>query len=243
MEEKKEEEKFLATAAQTESNAGFEDINSDTLSITFIKLLQKLSPELDEAKPEYNKDAKVGMFTNSVTKELMGNKFKCIVIGFERIYAEWKPDRGGLVGYHSPAQATALTVSTKFGKWKTEEGNELIENYMYKVLIEGQEEKGIMVIAMVSSNITVAKGWNRELTTTIMGDGTKALPHFMVWEIGSILVTKGQNSWYKYEVKKAGLISKQQYELVAKERKVLTEKKIEYKGEEVKEKEALPENY
>ena len=119
-------DKILSFAHVDDTMEGFEDINNMTMAIPFIKILQKLSPELNKAKTTFVKDAKVGDFFNTVTKEVYGNGINAVVIKFERIYTEWLSKRGGLVGYHSPEDAEKIAVNPeKFGGWKTDSGNDL----------------------------------------------------------------------------------------------------------------------
>ena len=154
---------------------GFEDINNLTMAIPFIKILQQLSPELNKAKTTFVKDAKVGDFFNTVTKEVYGASIEVIILKFERIYTEWLPNRGGLVSYHSPEDAERIAINPeKFGGWKTDSGNDLQENYVYYILIVGHEDEGIAVISMSSSGLKVAKKLNRLLVTHILSNGKRA---------------------------------------------------------------------
>ena len=228
--DKDEELKAKATVAFNEADTmeGFEDINGSTMAIPFVRILQKLSPQLNKQKPEYIAGAEEGDWFNSTTKEVYGPSINAIVLKFERIYIEWKPNRGGFVGYHTPENAERIAVDTTFGNWKTKDGNELAENYVYMILVEGHENEGIMVLSLSSSAIKVAKEWNRLMTTHIMENGQRAKPYYIVWQIGTDYKENEKGSWYVPTVKFVRYIDEKQYSLTQTERKALPSKKIDY---------------
>jgi len=209
---------------------GFEDINVDTMSVPFIKIANKLSPALDEHKSEYIEGLKEGQFYNSVTNEIYGNELEVIVLRYEHMYVEWKPNRGGFVDFHTPENAEALAYDRTFGKWKTEEGNELSENYTYLVLIVGKEAEGPHVIVLSSTNIKSAQKWNRMLITHVMENGKKASPYFLRWTISTDYTSNEKGAWYGFKVKPAqGIyINKAQFEVALKEREALPSRRVDY---------------
>ena len=229
----------LKTAAQAafneaDSMEGFEDINGSTMAIPFVRILQDLSPQLNKKKPEYIEGAEAGDWLNSTTKEVYGPEINVIVLKFERIYIEWKPNRGGFVSYHTPENAERLAVDTTFGNWKTKEGNELTENYVYMILIEGHEAEGIVVLSLSSSAIKVAKEWNRLMTTHIMSNGQRARPYYLIWKLSSEYKENDKGAWYQPSIKFVRYINQQQYELTGSERKALPSKRVDYAQIEAK---------
>ena len=229
----------LKTAAQAafneaDSMEGFEDINGSTMAIPFVRILQDLSPQLNKKKPEYIEGAEAGDWLNSTTKEVYGPEINVIVLKFERIYIEWKPNRGGFVSYHTPENAERLAVDTTFGNWKTKEGNELTENYVYMILIEGHEAEGIVVLSLSSSAIKVAKEWNRLMTTHIMSNGQRARPYYLIWKLSSEYKENDKGAWYQPSIKFVRYINQQQYELTGTERKALPSKRVDYAQIEAK---------
>lgn len=208
---------------------GFEQITRDTMSIPFVRVLQKLSPQLDKQKPEYVEGATEGDFFNTITRTVYGKKLRIICGNFEQVFIEWRPNRGGLVGYHTKEHAEAIAADKTFGKWTTEDGNLLQENYVYMVLIEGHENEGICVLSLASSMIKEARAWNRLMTTHIMPNGQKALPYYLVWDVTSEPVKNDKGSWYKPKIVWAGYVNEEQYTKVKNERKALPSKTVDYK--------------
>lgn len=211
-----------------DSMEGFEDINGSTMAIPFVRILQKLSPQLNKQKQEFIDGAEEGDWYNSTTKEVYGPEINVLVLKFERVFIEWKPNRGGFVGYHTPENAERIAVDTTFGNWKTKEGNELSETYVYMILIEGHEAEGIVVLSFSSSAIKVAREWNRLMTTHIMADGQRAKPYYLVWNLSTDYKENEKGSWYNPKLKFMRYIDERQYALAGSERKALPSKKVDY---------------
>lgn len=208
---------------------GFEDITQSTMAIPFVRIAQQLTPQLKKNKPEYIEGLEEGMFFNTITKEVYGNSFQCIVLKFEHVYIEWRPERGGFVGYHTPENAERIAVDHTFGNWKTKEGNLLQENYVYLLLIAGHEKEGVVVFSLSSSMIKTAREWNRLMTTHVMENGKKAMPYYLVWEVSTEYRSNEKGDWYVPVVKYVGYIGEKQYEVAKNERKVLPSRQIDYR--------------
>lgn len=207
---------------------GFEEVNAETVSIPFLKLAQDLTPQLKKTKPNYIPDLELGQFFNSVTGDIYGASFTAIILKFERIYIEWLPNRGGFVGYHSPENAERLADDKTFGKWKTREGNDLVEYYAYYILIEGHEHEGPIIMSLTSSAIKEAKMLNRLMTTHMMDNGERAMPYFLKWTVNSVFTTKGENEFYGYKFVFKDYINEEQFNLIGPERKALPDKPVDY---------------
>lgn len=231
----------LDFVSPTDTAAGFEDISMDTMAIPFIQILQKGSPQVNKQKPEYIAGAEAGMFYNSVTKKVYGAAIDVIVLSFQHIYTEWKPNRGGFVARHTFEEGERLaTDRAVFGKFKTAEGNDLIENYVYFVLVVGHEAEGAAVMSLASSNIGAAKTWNRLMVSTVMPNGKKALPHWLVFHVATVYAENDKGDWFKLDVKGAGYVNKGQYEIVTPERMALPGRSVDYAQIDAPKKEDIP---
>jgi len=216
---------------------GFEDINSSTKAIPFLKLAQDLTPQTKKNKPEYIEGLEVGQFFNSVTGDVYGTEIDVIIAKFEHMYIEWKPDRGGFVQYLTPEVAEKeATDKSVFGKWKTASGNELREYYAYYTIIAGREEEGILIMSLTSTAIKTAKMLNKMMTTHLMDDvdkngkptQVKAKPFYLVYTLNSALQTKGANDFYGYRFTFKDFINEKQYAVVGTERVALPDKTVNY---------------
>jgi hypothetical protein len=207
---------------------GFEQISTQTMAIPFVRIAQDSSPQLKKNNPGYIEELEAGDFFNTVSKVVYGKKLKAIVLKFERIYIEWLPNRGGFVGYHSVENAERIAADKTFGKWKTETGNILQENYVYFLLLDGHEKEGINVFSLYSSAIKSAREWNRLLTTHVLDNGKRALPYYLVWEITSEHIEKEPYDWYVPRMSFSGYINEKQYKIIGPERKALPERQVDY---------------
>lgn len=68
------------------AGAGLEHADSETMAIPFLRVLQKSSPQCDEAMSEFNEAARPGMLLDTVTGDLMSGKEGITILpcAFER---------------------------------------------------------------------------------------------------------------------------------------------------------------
>ena len=174
---------------------GYEDISINDVSVPFLRILQKLLPQCDEGQEEYNKEAKPGMFLNSLTGELYGVSCKVIPVKYEKSWLEWKPNRGGFVGSHLPK---SIQVDTSdYSAWKrVDNGNDITETVNYYCILPDYPEAGLIVLSLTSSALKHAKAWNNQIMTTRLKNGAKAPFFSSVWELSTKLNKNDQGSWY-----------------------------------------------
>lgn len=190
--------KTLATFIdQNDTADGFEDMDSSTRAIPFIKVVNAMSPELDEANPNFIQGVKQGDIVNSVTHMNYGKALHMVVVKFEHIVTEWKPNRGGFVGYHTPLEGEKLAVDKTFGSWKSKEGNDLVDTYMYYVVIEGHENDGVVVFAADSSDLKEGRKLNAMMSTRFDANGKRAMGYHQVYNMYTMKTSNDKGSWYK----------------------------------------------
>lgn len=211
-----------------DSLEGFEAININTIAIPFIKLAQDLSPQLKKSKPEYIEGLVVGDFFNSVTGNNYGKTFDFTVIKFEHIFTEWKPNRGGFVGYHDVDEAYKIAVSTKFNEMKTSEGNDLIETYMYYILMSGKEKDGVLILSASSTAIKNAKKLNSMMNMQYFANGDKALPYHQVYTAKSSMVSDSKNEWWVIDFSFKEFVNETLYLAAKEQRTLIKSKTIDY---------------
>jgi hypothetical protein len=142
---------ITVNAYADDAGEGLENISSDELLIPFIRILQGLSPEVDEAESKHIPDAKPGQMFNTATQELFDGTRGILFLPVRRThtFGEFTPRlQGG--GFHgvwdeSDARIPALRAAQGgFGKLALENGNELIETYsiyglVAPMLLEGEK--------------------------------------------------------------------------------------------------------
>lgn len=186
------------------AGAGMEDIGAEDIKIPFLALAQDLSPEVKKQKDEYIEGLEVGQFFNSVTGEIYPEELYVVPCQRQHVFVEWVPrDKGGgLVDVHqidSPVVQQCRRTQP-MGKYKTDEGNDLIETYYVFCLMinkEATEIIGPIVLAFTSTKIKVYK----RIMTMIMGlkvpKGQKRPPLFAHrWKVSSKLETNSAKQDY-----------------------------------------------
>jgi len=208
---------------------GFEGLGIDTMAIPFIKVLNAMSPELDESESRYMAGAKLGDIVNSVTHKNYGKSIDFVVIKFEHIFIEWLPERGGFAGYHQPEEAMALAIDpTKFGTKKASNGNDLDETYMYYMVINGHEEDGVVIFSADSADLKQGKILNTLLLTKRFADGQKALPHHQIITGTTVDMKNDKGKWKALTFTFKEFVDENVYNIVMQERKLLAGKKVDY---------------
>lgn len=115
----KKEEMLPAVAFDFEADAGagMEGTDSDSFAIPFLRILQKLSPQCDEANAEFVEGAKAGMLFNSVSGKLYDGKagVHFLPCAFQRRFIQWAPkgSEGGFKGEFLPEEITAMRTEGK----------------------------------------------------------------------------------------------------------------------------------
>ena len=159
-----------------DTGVGFEGQSADTLQIPFLSLLQ------DGSKAVKEKGFAPGTFFNTVTEECLGEEVFFVPAHVEHVYVEWVPRKkgGGFVGIHqknSTVVVEARRQSADFGKYATEEGNDLVETLrVYGALCLSDGDVQPIVIPFWSTKIGVYRKWNTRVTMfTVAGPGGKKI--------------------------------------------------------------------
>lgn len=192
---------------------GFTDLKATDYAVPFLVILQKLSPQCDEAGKEFIPEAKPGMLFNTATKQLYpgdtGVGF--IPVHASHQYTEWVPltQGGGFVGTHAVDAAIVLKAietagGQRFGKLVTEKGNELVEcYYVYGILLapDGPQQ---VVLAFSSTQIKKFKAWMTHARTIMVTSptGRKVNPPMFahVWRLASKPEENNKGKWSGWNI-------------------------------------------
>lgn len=182
---------------------GLDDVTSEDKGLPFFKVLQPLSPEVEEIA-----GAQAGMIINTATKELH-TSIRFVPVCREHVYVEWVPrdNGGGIVGTHQLVDPIVIEArkETRVGKHELKNGNELIETfYLYGMVLDAEDNPTPAVISFTSTMIAAYK----QLTTrsdSLMfrtKDGRKLkFPWFAhVWKLGTEKKKKDKYTWHVWTV-------------------------------------------
>lgn len=194
---------------EDDSGAGFENADKDSFALPFLALLQKMSPQVDEALPEYIDGAKAGMWCNTVTSEIYDGKegIRVVPCAYQRVFLEWVPrdQGGGFVAEYPVDKGLELLAGCTQDDKKRDilpNGNELQDTRVHYVLIVGED--GSYAPGILSLSRTNTKGSRKWMS--IMdgiklprsnGAGVFTPPMFShIYRLTTVMRSNDQGSWY-----------------------------------------------
>lgn len=225
---KKEEEQAVATVnpanlpvglsldtLQEDAGKGSQNVQATDTQTPIISILQANSPQCKKSDGKYIKGAEEGSLYNNVTGEVYSGEEGITVIPcfFEKVYIEWKPNRGGFVAIHgadTPLRDQVKMVVTAEGKEvpTLPNGNNLIEtnqHYVLKVNADGSFEPA--VIAMTSSALKASRQWNtlikRVMLTGKNGPFNPA-SYYCCYKLSTAARQKDDYTWSSWRVESLG---------------------------------------
>lgn len=101
-----------------DAGRGMEGATSESYAIPFLNVLQKGSPQVDEASGVAIEGAKAGMLFETVTQKMIDGKVGAIFIpcAYKRVFIQWGPREGagqGFKGEHSPETVAQMRADGK----------------------------------------------------------------------------------------------------------------------------------
>ena len=195
-----------------DAHAGFENVNTTSLALPILKLLQNGSGEAQKRNQNYVEGAEPGMFLNTVTKKLYdGAKgIEVIPCHYKLEYQEWADFGTGSGRPENIFDANSDILS----KTKNENGKDRLENGNYiqtvgqhYVLIRDGNSTENALISMSSSQGKVSRKWNSMMMSiTLDGkNGPYTPPSFShKYKLTSVLNSGKGNQWYGFNVTQVG---------------------------------------
>jgi hypothetical protein len=199
-----EQDMFAADAG-----VGVNDLGSEDLAIPFLKVLQKMSDELDDLE-----DAKAGDIYNTVTKEVVKGKkgVKVINCAYNLQYIEWEP-RGSGTGAPYAIYGAGDTIP------KVERGDDnkdyvvggsgrylerTAQHYVLIVDDDGMTQQALL--PMKSTQFKKSKQWNSAMRALKMKDTKGELftpPRFShIWRLETTPEENTNGSWHGWVISK-----------------------------------------
>jgi hypothetical protein len=178
---------------------GFEGADFESYATPFLRILQQNSPQVLEDTDQYIPDAKPGYFFNNVTNILYGKTVTVIPVRYERMFLEWKPERGGFVAIHSVEEGMAISVPGKsFGsRIHKENGNILQDTHTFYLLVAGREEEGPLVLPLTSTGIRHSRKWLSMAKMLRLPNRAAAPLYSSTYKLSTILNENDQGRWYQ----------------------------------------------
>lgn len=96
----------------TDVGGGMEGADRESFAVPFLRALQKMSPQVDEAQAEYVEGAKPGMLYNTVTGKLYDGKEGVLVLpcAYQRRFIRWAPqgEAASFKGEYTPEEVARM---------------------------------------------------------------------------------------------------------------------------------------
>ncbi len=195
-----------------DAHAGFENVNTSSLALPILKLMQNGSGEAQKRNQNYVEGAEPGMLLNTVTKKLYdGAKgIEVIPCHYKLEYQEWADFGTGSGRPENIYDANSDILSktkNEMGKDRLDNGNYILTVGQHYVLIRDGNSTENALISMSSSQGKVSRKWNSMMMSiTLDGEnGPYTPPSFShKYRLTSVLNSGKGNQWYGYNVTKVG---------------------------------------
>jgi hypothetical protein len=188
---------------------GFEQTTGDDYAVPFLKILQKMSPEVDRDNPAFIEGAEPGQFLNTATAKLYRGA-TIVPCYYRHAMVEWKPreDGGGFVAQHDPGVEVGMTRDES-GRWETGRGTYLADTrYFFCLHVTEEGEPEPVVLPFASTQIKKARTWMTRMQALRMPgpEGTRVpMPMFAnLWRITDVPEQNDKGTWRGYKVELVG---------------------------------------
>jgi len=196
-----------------DAGIGVNNLGSEDLAIPFIKVLQKMSDELDDLD-----NAKAGDIYNTVTKDVIKGKdgVRVINCAYNLQYIEWDPRGTGTGAPHAIYGAGDDIPVTERGddnKDYVVDGNgryleRTAQHYVLVVDEDGVTQQALL--PMKSTQFKKSKQWNSAMRSLKMKDGNGNLftpPRFShIWKLETVSEENKNGSWHGWQISKDGVV-------------------------------------
>jgi hypothetical protein len=209
---KAEDPKVPATAGAFDmsrfqtGSTGLEKVTSNDLLIPRIVILQGLSPQCTQGKPEYNEDLRPGMFFDVGLSESFGKgPLAFLPVAFDKKWIEWAPrDSGkGLQNIYDTDEIMDQTEPDQNGRDMLPNGNYVVEtSQVYGLNLNAKLRPSF--ISFTSTQLKKARRWMTLATTqTIeMPDGNEvAAPlWYRAYKLGTVGESNSKGAWIGFTI-------------------------------------------
>lgn len=190
------------------AGGGLQNVTSRDLLIPRLTILQALSPQVNQRKPEYIDGAKSGDICDVGTQELFEAPLTVLPVIFVKQWIEWAPrgSGGGLVRIHNTPDILQYAQRDKEGAGPFLDNGNLIQEtaQFYCLNLSAMGRRSF--IPMASTQLKVARGWLTKVQTEkiVRADGTYWTPpfYFRVYELSVVEASNAKGDWFTWRVEK-----------------------------------------
>ena len=204
----KEEQQTLEGLLQSK---GFEGATSGSYAMPFLRILQKLSPEVDRDDNAFVKGARPGMIYHTISKKAF-KIINIIPLQYRDTYIEWIPRSkgGGFVQEYDALDQMTKEVLSSCSKEENKNilpnGNEFKLHSNYFCAFEEDDEWEPVMISMSSSQLKTSRIWLSTMRRMVLEVNGKSYRNINIrsfqWAMSTELLENDKGKWYgwTYEV-------------------------------------------
>lgn len=176
-----EKEKDLSDYLDEVAGQGFENMSSNETAVPRLNIAQALSDVVS------NGNVPQGHFYNSISGKDYGDTIDVVVCHFQKMWVEWKKNQGGYVATHEIGSIEVTGDNYTGMEHKDAEGNvnDVIETWMYLVILPDHLEDGYLVFSSTRGNLKYLKGWNTQMKYLRTPSGKPAPLFSSVWTMST----------------------------------------------------------
>lgn len=206
---------------------GMEGADKDSFAIPFLRVLQKISPQCDEADAAYVEGAKGGTLYNSVTNRLYDGKEGVIFLpcAFQRRFLQWAPrgTDGGFRGELLPEQVARMRDEGKIveldgrlyipddrGEVSEKKSDRVVDTRSHFGLVVEEDSITQVLLTLASTQIKKSKQLMSILSAAKVktAQGLVTPPTWMNQvRVTTVLESNDQGSWHGVKFEPAGFVS------------------------------------
>lgn len=203
---------------EADAGVGSENVTANDISIPYLSIIQKGSPEFDADDAQYIPEAKPGMIFQNVNKYLWPKDEGVQVVNcaYDRKIIEWIPREsgGGLVAVHELNTPLMKETTPNDKKVPTlSNGHNLIDTSTHFVLYKNWFDMWEpAIISMKSTAQKKSRLWNALIMQQFIPGTRRSAPRWLFkWTLTTVLETKEVNNWYNWDVEKSGVVDVELY--------------------------------
>jgi hypothetical protein len=192
-----------------DAGIGVDELGPEHFAIPFLKVLQKMSPELDDIE-----NARAGDLYNTVTKEVIkgSDGVRVVNCAYTLQHIEWEPRGSGSGAPHAIYSAGDALPKTERGDDNKDyvvdgSGRYLERTAQHYVLVV--DEDGITsqaLLPMKATQLKKSKQWNSAMKSMKMKDASGNLftpARFShIWHLESVSEENKNGSWHGWQISK-----------------------------------------
>lgn len=207
--------------------SGMEGADKESFAIPFLRVLQKISPQCDEADAAYVEGAKGGMLYNSVTNRLYDGKEGVIFLpcAFQRRFLQWAPrgTDGGFRGELLPEQVARMRDEGKLveldgrlyvpddkGEVSEKKSDRVVDTRSHFGLVVEEDSITQVLLTLASTQIKKSKQLMSILSAAEVktAAGLVTPPTWMNQvRVTTVLESNDQGSWHGVKFEPEGFVS------------------------------------